>query len=241
MSYLSFSEIDKKLAAREALYVKNCSSKPTKILVINYPSPEGDVAFNIPRTTIPFNICDYVDPEYLRASRSFRQMMNAGVVEVVETEKAEKTLSDPEFFRAFRLAYEEANNTHKSREGEAQKARSAGSILREEAQRAQSQGMKNIITSMDPTLAKALNFVDASGQKHLPKLAAGTERNPRLVALENRVKGGAVTAEEIMRELKLMLGDLDLGDLQAVAAGTAWPTEAQQWARDRVEFQTKSA
>ncbi len=44
-----------------------------------------------------------------------------------------------------------------------------------------------------------------------------------------------------MTELMLMLGDLTLDDLQAIAGGTAFPSEAQEWARDRVSFVMKSA
>ncbi len=187
----TFSQVDKHLADRKALYIRNNSPRPTKILVINYPSAEGPKSFSIPRTTIPFNICDYLDPDSLRSSDSFRKMLNKQIIEVVDTDLAERQLADPAMRRAFLLAEEEANNTYKARAEEAQKARGSGSAQREETHRSQANGMKNIIASMDPTLAKALNFVGTDGQKPLPRLAgAVSERSPRLVALEARVKKG---------------------------------------------------
>src|SRR6476469_8044376 len=107
--YTSFSDIDKLLATREPLFIRNATSAPTKILIVNYASKEGTRAFQIPRTSIPFNICDYVDPDDLRSSDSFRLMLNSGAIEIVDPKRARAELADPERMRAFRVSFDEAN------------------------------------------------------------------------------------------------------------------------------------
>lgn len=235
--FVSFSEIDKLLQAREPLFIRNRSPKPMKILVINYPSAEGEQAFHIPRTSIPFNICDYVDPESLRASRSFRAMLNTGNVEVITEDTARRELADPERIKAFRTAYDEANNTYKSRAQEAEKTRAAGQAIRDENLKNQSGAMKNMLASMDPTLAKALNIVGEDGQRPLPKLVQ--ERSGRLVSLEARVKNNLLDEAGVMGELSLMLGDLLQEDFEFIAAHPSFPKAAQEWARDRLAFALK--
>jgi hypothetical protein len=236
--YVSFSEIDKLLANREPLFIRNRSAKPTRILVINYPSAEGELSFSIPRITIPFNICDYVDPESLRASRSFRAMLNTGNVEVVKEEDARRELGDPERIKAFRLAYDEANNTYKARAGESEKSRTANQAVRDENLKSQSGAMKNMLASMDPTLAKALNIVGEDGQRPAPKLIQ--ERSARLTSLEARVKNKLVDEAGIMSELSLMLGELTQEEFEFLASHPAFPPGAQQWARDRLAFAIKA-
>ncbi len=234
-SYIPFSEIDKRLAARTPLYIRNRTSKPMKVLVINYPSAEDPHSgFNIPRTSIPFNICDYVDPESLRASKSFRTMLNGGHIEVVKEEAAVKELSDPERVKAFRIAFEEANNTYKARSGEQEKSRLASQEVRNEQLKNQSGAMKNMLASMDPTLAKAIGALGADGQRPLPKLQE--ERSTRLTALEGRIKNGSIDSSGVMTELSLMLGDLTQTDLEFIAANPSFPHEAQEWARGRLSF-----
>lgn len=236
--YVSFSEIDKLLANREPLFIRNRSAKPTKILIINYPSAEGELSFSIPRITIPFNICDYVDPESLRMSRSFRSMLNSGNIEVVPEEEARKELADPERIKAFRLSYDEANNTYKARAGEMEKTRAANQEVRDENLKSQSGAMKNMLASMDPTLAKALNIVGEDGQRPIPKLVQ--DRSARLTSLEARVKNKLLDEAGIMSELSLMLGDLTQEDFEFLASHPAFPVAAQQWARDRLAFALKN-
>lgn len=235
MTYMSFQEVDRVLAARESLFIRNCSPPPRKILVVDYPSAEGNKGFFVPRTNVPFNICDYVDPESLRASSSFRSMLNSGMIEVLSEEAAREELADPARIANFQTAYNEANKTYAHRADELRKTQEANAAVRAEEQQASSQGMKNIIASMDPTLAKALNITGADGLKHDPKPIV--TRNARLVNLENRVKAGNMPMSVLMSELNLMLGDLNIDDLQAIAAGGVWPAEVAQWARERVAFE----
>lgn len=237
MSYMSFQEVDRILAAREALFIRNSSPPPRKILVVDYPSAEGNKGFFVPRTNVPFNICDYVDPESLRASSSFRSMLNSGMIEVIEEGSAREELSDPARVLNFQNAYAEANKTYQHRADELRKTQEANASSRAEEQAASSQGMKNIIASMDPNLAKALNITGADGLKHDPKPLVS--RNARLVSLENRVKSGTMPVSLMMSELSLMLGDLALEDLQSIAAGGVWPMEVAQWARERIAFETQ--
>lgn len=236
MTYLSFQEIDRSLAERNALFIRNISPPPRKVIVIDYPSPEGNKGFFVPRTNVPFNICDYVDPESLRASSSFRNMLNNGMIEVLSAEDAEEELRDPAKIENFKNAYAEANKTHQHRSDEIRKTQEANAAARAEEQQASSQGMKNIIAAMDPKLAQALKLTGADGMKHDPKLIEA--RNPRLVALETRVKSGNSPVSLVMSELSLMLGDLSIDDLQTIAAGGVWPAEVSQWARERVAFET---
>lgn len=237
MSYVSFQEVDRVLAAREALFIRNSSPPPRKILVVDYPSAEGNKGFFIPRTNVPFNICDYVDPESLRASSSFRAMLNSGMVEVMSEEAAREELADPARVANFQQAYNEANKTYQHRADELRKTQEANASARAEEQAASSQGMKNIIASMDPTLAKALNITGSDGIKHDPKLTS--MRSARLTNLENRAKTGTMPVSLIMSELSLMLGDLGVDDLQSIAAGGIWPQEVAQWARERIAFETQ--
>lgn len=237
MAYVSFQEVDRILAAREALFIRNSSPPPRRILVIDYPSAEGNKGFFIPRTNVPFNICDYVDPESLRASSSFRSMLNGGMVEVISEEVARDELADPARVANFQHAYNEANKTYQHRADELRKTQEANASVRSEEQAASSQGMKNIIASMDPALAKTLNITGQDGLKHDPKLM--NNRNQRLSNLENRVKAGTMPISLMMTELSLMLGDLNIEDLQSIAAGGIWPQEVAQWARERVAFETE--
>lgn len=237
MVYMSFQEVDRVLAAREAVFVRNTSPPPRKILVIDYPSAEGSRGFFVPRTNVPFNICDYVDPESLRSSSSFRSMLNSGMIEVITQEEAEDELTDPARRQNFQTAYSEANKTYQHRADELRKSQEANASVRAEEQAASSQGMKNVIASMDPNLAKALNITGADGMKHDPKLVV--QRSPRLMSLETRVKAGSMPSTLVMSELSLMLGDLSIDDLQSIAAGGIWPSEVAQWARERVAFETQ--
>ena len=241
--YVPFSDIDKQLATGEPLFIRNTTTNPTKILVVNYSnkgeaSPRG---FQIPRTSIPFNICDYVSPEALRNSESFRRMLNYGAIEVVEPKRARAELADPERLRAFRASFDEANNIYKARASEAEKTRRGNANIREEQQKKDSAGMKNIIQAMNPELAKAMNIVGPDGQRTDPKLLEQATPNPRLNALEARVKSGALDEQAVLTELSLMLGDLKVPDLTAIAANPHWPPAAQDWARDRVSFLMRQA
>jgi hypothetical protein len=237
MTYMTFQEVDRALAARDALFIRNTSPPPRKILVIDYPSAEGSKGFFVPRTNVPFNICDYVDPESLRSSSSFRSMLNSGMIEVITQEEAQEDLADPARRQNFQNAYSEANKTYQYRSDELRKSQEANATVRAEEQAASSQGMKNVIAAMDPNLAKALNITGADGIKHDPKMLV--QRNPRLVGLETRLKAGSIPSSLLMGELSLMLGDLSNDDLQSIAAGGSWPADAAQWARERIAFETQ--
>lgn len=236
-NYVSFSEVDKVLAARDPLWVRNISPPPRKILMIDYPSAEGGKAFHVPRCDVPFNICDYVEPESLRASSGFRTMINSGMLEILTEDQAQDALADPEARKAFQNSYAEANKTHQHRSDEMRKNQEASAEVRAETQAASAKGMKSIISALDPALAKALNLIGADGQQHAPTLTSN--RSPRLIALEERVKAGAVPESLLMSELSLMLGDLSIEELQGIAAGGLWPAPVAQWARERVSFRTQ--
>jgi hypothetical protein len=235
--------VDKILADRKPLYIRNMARHPQSnaqsIVIINFPTNEGGRSFNIPRTSVPFNICDHIDPDSLRSSESFRKMLNNGTLEVIEDDIAKRELKDPAMRASFQKAYNEANNTYSARRGETKAAREANAQAKQEAQRAQSAGMKNIIAAMDPKLAEALNITGADGMKADPVLS--NTRNPRMVALESRVKSGTLQGQAVVDELSLMLGDLDANALTSIAAGAIWPPEAQKWARDRIAFQMQAA
>lgn len=237
MSYVSFQEVDRRLANRESLFIRNTSPPPRKLLVIDFPSAEGNKAFFIPRTNVPFNICDYVDPESLRSSSSFRAMLNGGQLQVISEEEAVEERADPERLKNFTTAYNEANKTYSHRADELRKTQEANATSRAEEQAASSQGIKSVISAIDPNIAKALNLVGADGIKHDPKVLSA--RNSRLNALEARVKAGNMPVSLVMSELSLMLGDLGIEDLEVVAAGGIWPTEVAQWARERIAFETQ--
>jgi len=242
-TFSSFSDIDKKLANRESVFIRNKSrhkmSGALSMLVLNYPSAEGDKSFNIPRSTVPFNICDHVDPESLRSSSSFRKYLNTGSIEVVSEEEAARETSDPAVLDAFRASYNEANNTYVARSGEQKATLEAEAAIKAEKQRDQSAGMKNIISAMDPKLAQALNIRGADGQQPDPKLI-GT-RSPRFTGLEARVRAKSLADAQVVGELSLMLSDLTLDDLATVSAGGIWPNIAMAWAKERLEFKSRNA
>ncbi len=239
--FTSFSDIDKKLAAREPLFIRNNSRHKTSntlsILVLNYPSAEGEKSFNIPRSATPFNICDHIDPESLRSSSSFRKYLNTGSVEVVDEKEAQEALADPGAVAAFRASYNEANNTYVARTGEQRATQEAEAAIKAEKAREQSAGMKNIIAAMDPKLAQALNIQGADGQRPDPKLI--TARSPRFSALEARVRAGALSDAQVVSDLSLMLSDLMIDDLASIASGGIWPSIAVAWAKERLEFKSR--
>jgi hypothetical protein len=234
MSFLTFTEIAKMLTEKQTLWVRNISPPPRKILIIDYPSAEGGRAFNIPRTNLPFNICDHVDAESLRNSKSFRDMFNAGMLEVVDEEAARNELKDPLIRKSLQNAMSEAKNTHAHRADEVRKNQEADAAVRAEQQANTSQGTKSIIAALDPALAKALNLIGANGMKNDPTLVS--KFNPRLVALEDKIKAGNVPVSLVMTELSSMIGDLSIDDMTHVAAGGVWPKDVAEWARNRVAF-----
>lgn len=241
-TFSSFSDIDKKLANREPLFICNRSRHKTSnalsILILNYPSAEGDKSFNIPRSGTPFNICDHVDPESLRSSSSFRKYLNTGSIEVVSEEEARSAVEDPAVLEAFRASYNEANNTYVARSGEQRASIEAEAAMKAEKQREQSAGMKNIIAAMDPKLAQALNITTASGQQPDPKLIGS--RSPRFTGLEARVRAKAIGDAAVVGELSLMLSDLTIDDLANVSAGGVWPNIAVAWAKERLDFKSRA-
>jgi hypothetical protein len=243
MTFSSFSDIDKKLANREPVFIRNKSRHKTSnalsILILNYPSAEGEKSFNIPRSTTPFNICDHVDPESLRSSSSFRKYLNTGSIEVVDEDVARRESDDPAIQDAFRASYNEANNTYVARSGEQRATVEAEAAIKAEKARDQSAGMKNIIAAMDPKLAQALNIRGADGQQPDPKLLS--TRSPRFTALESRVRAKSLGDAQVVSELSLMLSDLSLDDLATVAAGGIWPNISVAWAKERLEFKARTA
>lgn len=237
----SFQAIDQKLANREPVYIRNKSRHPASgalsIVVVSYPSAEGEKSFNVPRSTMPFNICNYVDPESLRVSTGFRKLLNNGALEVVEEDEAQKAAQDPAAVEAFQVAYMEATNTYAFRADEQRKNQQAEAEIKAEKQREQSGGMKNMLAAMDPKLAQALNIIGTDGQRPDPKLI--TTRSPRFTALEARVRNKTVGDVQIINELSGMLSDLTIDDLSTVAAGGIWPHIAAMWARERLEFKSR--
>lgn len=242
MTFVSFSEVDAALAERKPVYIANKArhhlSGAQSIVVINFMTVEGSRSFNVPRTSIPFNICDYVDPDSLRTSQSFRKLLNNGTLQVVAEAEAQIARNDPAAMQSFRAAYNEANNTYVARSAENRKNNEAHAADRAERQKNTSAGMKNIIAAMDPKLAEALNIMNADGQRPDPVLE--TKRNPRIVALEARVKSGTLQGQAVVDELSLMFGDLTIEDLHGISGGGFWPVEAQNWARERVAHKMKA-
>ena len=242
--YIPFSQIDELLAQRKDIYIRNKgtygAARVKPIVILNYPSAEGTRSFNVPRTSIPFNICNHVDPESLRSSASFRKLLNNGVLEIVATEQAELELADPAKQQALKAALYEADSTtiYNARSDEIKKNKEAEASIKAEKQREQSAGMKNMIQAMDPQLAQALNLLRPDGQ--VPDPVLERTGNPRFIALENRAKSGSMTGPQVVSELTLMYGDLTMNELQAVATGSAWPVEAQQWARERMAYQIEA-
>lgn len=231
MFFQSFTEVDGMLAARQPLYIRN--SHRTKggvltIIAITYPTAEGPQSFNVPASTIAFDICQFVDPESLRSSKSFRMFLNKGVIALVPEAEALAEMRNRENGEIFRVAYEDANNTYVARADEAKKEQQATATARDEQNREQAGAMRGILTSLDPTLAKALNLLTPQGMPPDPKLMVA---NPRLQSLEARV--ASLGPSEVLRELRRMAGDLSLSEIQAIQAGSQWPQEAKQWARER--------
>jgi len=241
-SYTSFSTVDKILEKGGPLYVRNLarhsSSRAASILIINYPSSEGGRAFNCPRVNIPFDICDHVDPESLRASASFRKLVVNGTIEIVDPETAERELADPAKRTAFRAALKESDEhgIYQVRASEIAANKSAEQAIKAEKNQEQSAGMSHMLASMDPRLAAALSTKTADKITNIPGLDLG--ENPRFRSLESRSQGMA--GESVVGELTLMYGDLTLNDLQSIVTGSAWPNEAKAWARERISYQVAS-
>jgi hypothetical protein len=232
MFFQSFTEVDETLAARQPLYVRNVHRTRggiRSVLTVNYPTAEGPKAFNIPATQVAFDLCQFVDPESLRGSDSFRKFLNKGAIVVVPEAEALAEMRQRENAEIFRVAYEDANNTYVARADEAKKEQSAGSAARDERHREQSGAMRGLITSLDPTLAKALNLVTSTGQQPDPKMLVA---NPRFASLEARIHG--LSSEDVIHELRRMASDLSTADLQAIQAGSQWPAAAKEWAAARL-------
>jgi hypothetical protein len=238
--FVSFSQVDKTLSEGGPLYVRNKAKHPgsgaASILVISYPTAEGTVGFNVPRVAIPFNICDHVDPESLRASRHFRKLVVNGTLEIVPEEQAERELRDPALREAFRRALKESDEhgIYQARADEIKKNQAAEAEIKAEKMAEQSAGMSHMLAAMDPRLAAALNTPQNIANVPPPDLGP----NPRFRALETRVVGMA--GESVVNELTLMYGDLTPNDLQAIATGSAWPAEAKKWARERIAYQLQA-
>jgi hypothetical protein len=236
--FASFSQVDKVLEAGGPLYVRNTAkhrmSNAATILVINYPSAEGMTAFNCPRVSIPFNICDHVDPQRLRQSRSFRKLVNSGVLQLVDEEEAKRELADPMKREAFRAALRESDehDIQTLRADELRKNKEAEAAIKAEKQAEQSAGMSHMLAAMDPRLAAALQANTPENVVNVPAPDLGP--NPRFKALQTRLAGMA--GDAVVRELTLMYGDLTPNDFQSIATTNTWPPEAQAWARERIAY-----
>lgn len=231
MFFQSFTEVDAILANRQPLYIRNACrghADVLSIVTLNYPTAEGPKSFNVPATGVAFDICQFVDPESLRSSDSFRKFLNKGALVLVDEKTARREMSDRENAEIFRVAYEDANNTYVARADEAKKQKQAESSTRDEQQREQAGAMRGLLTAIDPTLAKALNLVTSQGLPPDPKL---TVANPRFASLEARL--ASLSGEEVLRELRRMASNLSDSEMRTIVAGSQWPQEAKAWAASR--------
>jgi hypothetical protein len=226
----SFSQIEAIMAKGEGLYVYNKTRKPIKILQIDYPTAEGTRSFVIPRTTVSFNILDHIPAESLRQSQSFRKMFLAGAFGISDRETAEQDLSTEGARDAFDSAYAEANNTNKAREGEVRRARAAN----EQPTKGQNSlaEKKKLLIALDPALAELLGHTAENSKATGPTLDVA---NPRLAALEAKVRAGTIGEQEVLKALGTMLGDLDPEDLLSIASNPAFPEGAREFAANQAK------
>lgn len=232
--YEDFQRIDEHLAARKPLYIRNCSKHPLSVIVLEYPSAEGMAVTYLPRTTVPFNICAKIEPDYLRSSRAFRDLLTSRTIEVVPASRAKAETKDPALKAQFDDAWAEANNTSAHRRDEARKAREAGSTR---AAASDASGpVVELLSKLDPEIVKQLDLSQLLGQTKKVK-ANPEQQNPRFYSLFMRVKGdNGVAPDVIKKELSSMLSELSDSDLQVVAAGGPWGSAAAEWARERLKY-----
>ena len=238
--YATFNDVVKIMAETGELWIRNISPPPQKMLVIDYPAGGGQMrGFNIPRSAAAFNICEHVDAEALRLSHSFREMFNAGVLEVVTRDEAQSELSnDPALAANLADRLRESKNIAAHRASEVKKNQEADAQSRAEAQKSTASSARQIISALDPGLAAALNLVDGNGLPPDPKL---TGLNPRLTALEAKLKAGSVPQSLVMAEISSMIGDLGDDELRHLATNPIFPDEVKRWARQRMSFLAKKA
>lgn len=232
---VTFSDVAGVLARGEPLFIRNVSSPPRKMLIVDYPSPEGMRSFSIPRSDVPFNIVDHVDPDSLRQSKSFRTLFNNGLLEVVSEQEAKEELREPGRAAEWRNAYSEANRTTQHRADELRKTQQADAEARAELAASSAQSMKSVIAALDPNVARIMNLVGRDGQLHDPKPVSNL--SPRLVSLEDRLKAGSVPKSLVVTELSGMASDLSEADLQhLLKEDSVWAEDVKKWSRDRLKF-----
>lgn len=222
MGSISFAEIERKLIAREQVFIRN--KRPQYWAIIQYKDSNGNIErpFNIPATSLPFDITAYVGPDNLANSESFRTFFSKGLLEYVPIEVAAKELSDPETLQALRKALNDSNNTANAREVEAKR-------YRESLEDDSTKNAQNNTPYLNPT--NQVPVQQTQGQSP----SSATTIATKFAALEARAKSGKMPAEDILQDLRGMLGELTRQQLDHVISSAFFPQEVRNWATERIK------
>jgi len=101
----AFVYIDRILDSKEPIYVRNVFSK-RGIVVVTLNDGNRTHREPIPNTKYPICLSNKATPDMIRNSKSLRQLLDKGVLELVPHKVAEKELSNPNVRQALADAYE---------------------------------------------------------------------------------------------------------------------------------------
>ena len=101
----AFLYLDKVIAKGEPVYVRNIN-KERGILVLTLNDSGRTHREVIPNCRFPICLSNKATPDMIKNSSSLRQLLDAGALELVTQEAAEKELSDPSTREALSAAYE---------------------------------------------------------------------------------------------------------------------------------------
>lgn len=113
MESSAFIYLDKVIEKGEPVYVRNVN-KERGIIVLTLNDSGRTHREAIPNCRFPICLSNKATPDMIKNSSSLRQLLDAGALELVSMEQAEKELSDPGVREALSAAYEKIG--YKNRE-----------------------------------------------------------------------------------------------------------------------------
>lgn len=236
-THLRYSQLKAYIEEHGDLYLKNEAVTPNgarAIVVINYPSHEGNTSFNFPRTALPVPITDYIEPGSLMGSKSFRKLFNNGTLKFVPQSRAEKELDSDIARDSLERSITEAddNGLRQSRRGEAAKTRAAVQEQRLEASAEAASAARQALVALDPRLAALADQLYQEANKEASLEQVG---NPRFNTLRSKVENRLIDDTEQIDQFVTLLGELTEETLFKVIKDHVWSDQVKMAAKERLK------
>ncbi len=234
---LRYAELRAHFEAGNELYLRNnmtCGNGARALIVINYPSQEGNTSFNFPRTQLPISITDYIGASALLNSASFRKLYNNGKLKFVAASKAKRELASELSQKSLLKSVQEAddNGLRQVRRNEVEKSRRDAKEQRIEESAEGASSLRSMLTSLDPRLAELADTLHKDKNKEASSDEVG---DPRFNALYARVKNNMIDENDQLDGFVVLLGELDANALMQITKDTVWSNDVRAAAKSRIK------